>query len=992
MSKIKKIAKLAILCIKHPKTLLKGMRYLLNHGPSAFIKNMKSRASDRRVLVDEPIKFSIVMPVYKVEIKWLDKAIKSVEQQTYKNWELCIADDFSQDDAIKEYLNSKISEKIKVLYLEENKGISIASNAAAGLATGEYILLMDNDDIIASTALEEFYNRIKDTNPDIIYSDHDIIDENDNHRDPLLKPDWSYDLFLCQMYLGHLLGFKKDLFFMVNGFDSKFNGAQDYDLVLRMIEVTQKIEHVSKVLYSWRAIPSSTAINPGSKPYAQTAGQLALANHLDRTLGQDKADVWESENLFVYDVRYRLNYEPLVSIIIPIKDQIDLLDTALKSIFSKTSYKNYEIIIVNNCSEELDTYNYLEKIQMEHHNVNVVKGYCEFNWSKLNNIGIENANGEVFVFLNNDIEVISEDWLTRLVENAIREDVGVVGPLLLYDDDTIQHAGIVIGIGGWADHIFKGMAPIHYGTPFLSPMVTRNVSAVTGACMCISRKTMEKIGLFDESFLICGSDVEICVKASKNGLRNIYLPQIKLYHFESKSRDNYIPDIDFKKSYELYEPYRLKGDPFYNSQLNYNETTPTIDYAKLPEYQPNVAPENTIQESSSIALPQVDYVIPEITPYTFRKGTYPNKRLNLLVPSINTEHVFGGISTAIKFFDELADVTGYDMRMILTDATPNEEAIKIYSESRGYTFVDCEKDSVEKKQIVSYCDRYMKSIPVSENDYFIFTGWWTAHCCQEAYESFVYKPNIFLYFIQDYEPGFYPWSSRYMLADASYKNKLPHIAIFNTKLLYDYFKLNGYNFTYEFVFEPSLNKSLKEILDNNLGIIKKRKQILVYGRPSVDRNAFSLLIYILKKWVSIYPDSVDWVVLSAGELHETIELGNGVVLKSVGKLSIEEYGKVLLETYAGISLMESPHPSYPPLEMSTFGAKVITNTYKNKDLSKFNENIISLSNVSPIVVAKILKKICEDYEEKQCLKIVNNDYINTENIFDFLNEISELLK
>lgn len=990
MKKLKKIMKLIVLCIKKPKTIIKGIRYLQHNGVRQFVQNMKLRASDQRLFVEEPIRFSILMPVYKVDVIWLNKAIQSVENQTYKNWELCIAEDFSQDENLRKYLDSKTSEKIKILYLEENKGISDASNAAAKLATGEYILLMDNDDIIAPNALEEFYNKILQTNADIIYSDQDIIDTQDNHRDPLLKPDWSYDLFLSQMYMGHLLGFKRDLFCKVNGFNSTYNGAQDYDLILRMLEITKNVEHIDKILYSWRALPSSTAENPDSKPYAQTAGQYAILNHLNRTLGEGKADVWETDNLFVYDVRYHIDHSPLVSIIIPTMDHIDLLKKSIDSILKRTSYQKYEILILNNCSLNYETYEYFNQLEKEHKNIRIVNAYTEFNWSKINNIGIREACGEVYVFLNNDVEIISEDWLTRLVENAVREDIGVVGGLLLYEDGTIQHAGVVIGIGGWADHIYKGMEPAHRGTPYISPMVTRNVSAVTGACMAISKKTMEKVGGFNEDFIICGSDIEICVKAINAGLRNVYIPHVRLYHFESKSRDSYIPEIDFKMSYILYEPYRDNGDPFYNKQLENSTVIPTIDYKKLPMYMPVTSASN--EGTTEVKLKQsIDTNIHEITPYTFRNSNYPRRRINLLVPSINVEHVFGGISTAIKFFDTLCEKSGFDRRIIITDAFVSEQAKADYIK-KGYDFIECDEEKLSEKQIVPYCDRYGKSLPVSENDYFILTGWWTAHCCQEAYTKFNKKPNLLLYFIQDYEPGFYPWSSRYLLADASYRSNFEHIAIFNTKLLYDYFKLNGYSFAHEYSFEPSLNKALKDKLLSSIGKIKKKKQIIVYGRPSVDRNAFNLLVNILKKWVENYEECTKWEVLSAGEYHEPIPLGNNMALKSVGKLSIENYAQLLLDSYAGVSLMVSPHPSYPPLEMSVFGVKVITNVYHNKDLSTFNQNIISLKQVNFDSASQKLKEICDNYCEDQMLEITNKDYCSDLDMFPFLEDIIDLLK
>ena len=556
MGRTQKLAAIIKEGVRNPQKIKKGLKVLKNQGPEIFKQRLSASVNYEpgygRVKKEKlknysgEILFSIVMPVYNVEIKWLDKAIESIEKQNYKNWEICIADDCSTKQEVREHLSAMKNSRIKIKLLEKNQGISGATNAAAALASGEYILLMDNDDELAPSALHEFYQKIKKEGSEIIYSDMDIIDAKGKTRDPLCKPDWSPDLFLSQMYLGHLIGFKKSLFEKVGGFRGEFNGSQDYDLLLRMTEMTDKIGHVPEILYHWRDLPSSTAANPESKPYAQTAGLNAIQEHLDRVYGKGAATANETENLFVYDVRYHMNEEPKVSIIIPIKDHADLLKAAIDSIFAKTTYKNFEIIILNNNSEREETFTYLKKVKEEHDNVIVKDAAFEFNWSRLNNYGMKFATGDVYVCLNNDVEVIEPEWLTRLVEKAIRKDVGVVGGLLLYEDNTIQHAGVVIGMGGWADHVFKGMKPQHYGSPFVSPMVTRNVSAVTGACLAVSKATIEKIGGFDEKFIVCGSDIELALRANQHGLVNIYDPNVRLYHYESKSRDaSKIPQIDF---------------------------------------------------------------------------------------------------------------------------------------------------------------------------------------------------------------------------------------------------------------------------------------------------------------------------------------------------------------------------------------------------------------------------------------------------------------
>lgn len=1002
MSKIKKTLAITKRCIKEPKLIGKGFQYIRVNGihgikakvnskinPAVTEKITEVKPSEPNVQYDSDIKFSIVMPVYNVEIKWLEKAIESVKRQNYVNWEICMADDCSTKEGVREYLKSVESDKIKVAYLEKNQGISGASNAAAALATGDYIVLMDNDDAITYDALYEFLRKIKETDADIVYSDQNIIDEFDNGREPLHKPDWSPDLFLSQMYIGHLLGFKKSLFDLVGGFRTEFNGSQDYDLVLRMIEHTDKIEHVSKVLYGWRDLPSSTATNPGSKPYAQTAGLNAIQSHLDRVYGEGKATALETEDLFVYDVRYHYDVMPKVSVIIPTKDHVDLLKQDIDSIEELTTYKDYEIIVLDNNSEKEESFKYFEEVQKQYSNVTVHKAAFEFNWSKLNNYGMTLAKGDVYVFMNNDMKLITPEWLERLAEKAMRDDVGIVGGLLLYEDDTIQHAGVVVGIQGWADHIYKGMKPVHYGSPYVSPMVTRNVTACTGALMAISKKVIERIGGFDEDFIICGSDIEICIRAYLRGYVNIYDPHIKLYHYESKSRDSYIPEVDFEMSAFAYRTYREEGDPYYNCNLDYNLTTPTVTNRNQFVKMESDVMRSINEKNSGTKMPESEVAIAEILKYEFRKSDFSEKRINLLVPSINPEHVFGGISTALKFFEKLIEESGYCSRIILTDATPSRTALKQYKDK--YTYVKASKDSDARHQIVGYSDRYMQSIPVSENDYFMFTGWWTAYCTQEACLEFTketgIKPNKFINFIQDYEPGFYPWSSRYLLADSTYRNEYPQLAVFNSKLLHEFFIQNGYSFYKEYEFDPVLNGKLKEILEKNFGKVNKKKQILVYGRPSVDRNAFSIVVSSLKKWVENQKDIEEWEILSAGEYHLPVDLGRGKELVSVGKLTIEQYAQTMLDTYAGISLMSSPHPSYPPLEMSVFGIKVITNNYSNKDLSSFNSNITSVASASPSVIAAKLNEICDGYSKEVEIKNENPDYIENTHVFDFISDI-----
>lgn len=520
-------------------------------------------------------KISLVMPVYNVEPKWLSHAIESVSRQLYDDFEFIIIDDGSTNEETLSLLRQIAPQRAIVQFNEHNKGISGASNDGVALATGDYIALLDHDDELRENALYEVAKAIGTHNPDVLYSDEARIDSMGIKKRPFLKPDWSPDLLRSQMYVGHLLVFRKTLFNKIGGFRSQFDGSQDYDLMLRFSECTSNIHHIPQILYFWREIESSTALNPQIKPSSHPAGLEALDQHLKRVYGGaahgDKTDFH-----FVYDARYPFPSSTTVSIIIPTKDQCQLLSNCVQSILDKTAYRNYEIIIMNNESEEEKTNRWFNKMTSLHANIKVIDAAYPFNWSKINNHGVQHARGEVLVFVNNDTVVISPEWLTRICENALRPEVGVVGGLLLYEDGTIQHAGVVVGMGGWADHVFKKSRPLHKFHPFLSPLVPRNVSAVTGACLGIERKIFDEIGRFDENFTICGSDVDLCLKAMKKGFFNLYNPFIRLYHFESKSRTPFIPDNDFIMSKTSYAELLDTGDPYYNTNLSLASVQPAL--------------------------------------------------------------------------------------------------------------------------------------------------------------------------------------------------------------------------------------------------------------------------------------------------------------------------------------------------------------------------------------------------------------------------------
>lgn len=921
--------------------------------------------------VEETIKFSVIVPLYNTPKIFLKEMIESVIHQNYSNWELCLIDASSEgNDYVREICEAYAQQESRILYqkLGKNLGISKNTNQGIALATGEYIGFLDHDDLLMPNALLENCKAIYATDADVLYSDEDHLSKQGQHVFPFYKPDWSPDLLYSQMYVCHFMVVKKELIDGIGGFRSEFDGSQDYDLLLRIAEITDRICHIPEILYTWRESESSTAANPDSKPYADNAGKRALEEHIKKRFC-DCAYVENTEYTFVYNPRFTLPDKMIVSIIIPMKDKWEMSDQCVQSILDKSTYQDYEIILLNNRSEKQETYQWFEHIKEVDNRIHVFDADMEFNWSKLNNYGVSLASGDVFIFLNNDTLIISEDWIERLSENALRKDIGLVGALLLYPDDTIQHAGVVVGMGGWADHVFKGMSPIHFGSPYVSPMVSRNVLAVTGACMAIAKSTWEKIGPFDEEFVICGSDVELGIRAYEKGFYNRYDANVRLYHLESKSRDSYIPEIDFKKSDEMYDVYRKNGDPFYNVNLSKNSVTPK----EIDTPMPRINLRNYLKRYPLVVkayhqikkrlMPPAEYRIPETEPICPRKTTkFVEKRLNLLVPSVDQKHVFGGIATALKLFYNFCEQMNCAGRIITMDAMVDMRTAAISDE---YHLIKSEDDGQEHFQVMAFADRANKTIPVSENDYFVATAWWTAYLIRDVimWQAQEYNTPVkpLIYIIQDYEPGFYPWSSRYLMAESTYHLDIPVYAVINSSELKDFLSQKNYSFDKVWCFDPVLNEGLKRYLPENTERIPKKKQIIIYGRPSVDRNAFGILVAGLKKWSEQQECAYEWSVYSLGEEHDDVELSSGHVMHSMGKLPLDAYAKFLLESYAGVSLMVSPHPSYPPLEMATFGIKTITNSYANKNLEKFSKNITSLEPCTPQTIADALQEICGEY-------------------------------
>lgn len=545
----------------------------------------RRRAADVIAGMAHKPRFSILMPVYNTPRELLMEAIDSVVQQLYPDWELCIADDASTAPHIREVLEgyARDDARIKVVFRPENGHISKSSNTALGLATGDWIALLDHDDRLRPHSLYEVAVAIS-RNPDarLIYSDEDKLDEQGRRCDPYFKPDWNYELFLSQNVITHLAAIRADVMHEVGGFQEGMEGAQDYDLFLRIIERCrpENIVHIPKILYHWRRLPGSTALTSDEKPYAMLAGERALNAHLQRMQVAGTAELMG----FGFRTRYRLPAPtPTVSIIIPTRDRLDLLQKCVSSIFEKTRYDAYDIIIVDNNSAKAETLAWLAEIAQDVR-VKVIRDEREFNYSRLNNLAAAQASGQFLLMLNNDVEVISPDWLSEMVGVCSQPGIGAVGACLWYPDNTMQHGGVIMGLGGLAAHAHDRLPKGHPG--YVGRAALRHeVSAVTGACLLTRREAFAAVeGLDEVNLKVAYNDIDYCLKLREAGWRIVWTPFAELYHFESASRGHEV-SAEKKARFETEKVTMrqrwsrwIDNDPSYNPNLTLDDARFSLSF------------------------------------------------------------------------------------------------------------------------------------------------------------------------------------------------------------------------------------------------------------------------------------------------------------------------------------------------------------------------------------------------------------------------------
>lgn len=581
-----------------PYMIQKGLRYLKHYGVKEFWVRLHERfepeevpygpwyeqyiptreelEKQRKKKWNYGPKISIIVPAYKTPEAFLRQLMDSLLAQTYANWELCIAN-ASPEDASMEYVLKEYAKKdSRILWkkLEENKGIAENTNEAFAMATGEFAGLLDHDDLLAPNALYEVAKALE-TEPDIdvLYTDEDKVrgDEVLEHFQPHLKPDFNIDLLRSNNYICHFFVVRKSLLEKTGGFRREYDGAQDYDFIFRCTQAAGKIHHIPEILYHWRTHQSSTADNPESKLYAFEAGKRAIEENLRQNglIGE----VSHTKDYGFYRVKYPVQGEPLVSIIIPNKDAKEDLEKCIQSILEKSSYTNYEILIVENNSTGEEIFSYYKELS-ENSRIRLLRWKREFNYSAINNYGAKKAKGDYLLFLNNDTEVISPDWIEEMLGFCQRPDTGIVGARLYFGNNTVQHAGTVIGIGGIAGHMFTDMPRERSGYMHKAAII-QDLSAVTAACMMVKRQVFDEVQGFEEQLFVAFNDVDFCLRVREKQYLVVYDPYVELYHYESKSRGaedskekvrRFQSEIEFMRC--RWETLLKKGDPYYNKNLS----------------------------------------------------------------------------------------------------------------------------------------------------------------------------------------------------------------------------------------------------------------------------------------------------------------------------------------------------------------------------------------------------------------------------------------
>ncbi len=915
-------------------------------------------------LVYRPL-ISIITPVYNVAPEILDETIRSVVDQTYGHWELCLANGNSESTEIRALLEKYVDKdkRIKVLQLEKNLGISGNSNAALTLAIGDFVGLLDHDDLLAPFALYEVVTCFQgDTQFDLIYSDHDYISANEDKRSqPLFKPDWSPEVMFSANYITHFAVIRTELVRQVGGFDSSMDGAQDWDLFFKIAEQTQRIAHIPKVLYHWRESANSTANNSNAKPHAINAQYRTICRHLDSLCIQGATALFDPSG----GIRVKWSV-PIkkVSIIILTCGANDLLKNCVESILHKTEYPDYEILIVNNGSKEPSEFTYFQEISKEPR-VKILHFDGEFNYSRVNNYGVRHCDGEHLLFLNNDTEVISEDWLDEMVMWASQPQIGAVGAKLLRPNGLIQHAGVIIGLGGFAGHIFAD-APEFFEGIFGTTQWYRNYSALTAACLMVRRDVFEEVEGFNEEFILNGSDVEFGLKLTKAGFRLVYDPFVRLKHIESATHEGKIPTKDFTTSIIHYKDLLQVGDPYFSPNLSYWNTIPSCKlngeedpFQFAIEHLVKVSQENKHQQEINISAYSkesrniscwFDATIDEINASKEIHQMFPGeldiKSVSWFIPEFHNPY-YGGIYTILRFANFLKGQKGVENHFLLVGGSDKKKI----EDRIASAFPDLRGSPVNFVTTNNNWEKF------DATDAVVATLWTSAY-----YALKFNKTKRKFYFVQDYEPLFYPAGSAFGQVEATYSFGFYGLA--NTPSLKDIYE-QQYGGVAEYflpnvddhIFFPDPTRKFSEH--------QNKFTLFFYGRPGHPRNGFELGTAAIKKLKEGMGNSL--TVLSAGDEWDPDVYGLKGIVTNLGILTLKQTAALYRNCDAGLAMMFTKHPSYLPFEFMASGCLVVTNRNSATQwLLEDGKNCL-LTEATPSCIAEVLERGLIGVEERERL-------------------------
>jgi O-antigen biosynthesis protein len=858
---------------------------------------------------------SILVPTWEPPLGLLWETIGSVVAQSYGRWEACLADgsaDPSVRDALTELANS--DKRIKVRLLDKNRGIGGNTNEAVAMASGQYVAFLDQTDLLAPFALYrvvEALNRNPDT--DLLYSDWDLLSADGSARfNPFFTPEWSPDLLLSSNYVAHLLVVRRELVNQVGGFRPEMDGAQDWDLALRITEQSDRISRIPQVLYHWRTDPSSTVFSLRPKPEAALRQERAVQEHLDRN--NERGQVVRDE-VGMLRVRWTPADAPKVSIIIPTKHNRPLLQRCLAGI-SRSSYQNHEVLIVETAGRDPNReawYRTLEK----RFPFRVLWWAEPFNYSAVNNWAAREATGDILLFLNDDTEPLSPEWLDEVLGWLGREEVGVVGGQLVLEDDTIQHSGVVIGLDGFAEHLFRGMVPGSW-SPLGSTEWYRDVTAVTGACLAVRRDVFEKAGGWDERFELCGSDVELCLRIRRAGLRAVVVPTVKLRHLEAATRGAHVPAEDYCVSFWHYQRYLYEGDPFFSPNLSPTHTVPNFkDAGDTPaialvsrvigrdlELKP---PGNETDHAQAMArvcrVSQEDLLAISETQRS-TAGRRDLRTVNWFIPDFENPF-YGGIHTIFRFADHFKREYGVESRFVVIGTGP-EEFIR-----SGLTVTFPGLADSEIYIAPQGAAGRLDAVPGS--DAAVATLWVTAYPLAQWRGA-----ERMFYFVQDYEPMFYPAGALYALAEETYR--MGYYGIANTPPLKEIYESYGGRAT---AFTPCVDATVF----NHEARTERRDgdpfTVFFYGRPGHPRNCYELAVEALRTVKEDLQDRVH--IMTAGSWSALNGARKEPWIDRLGLIDYSETADLYRRCDAGLVLSVSKHPTYIPLQLMACGALVVAN-------------------------------------------------------------------